>query len=268
VIIKGPPEGAGASFVTRTVDTGPAGENDPTRPLATIVAAPDAPEPGVRLASSPLPLPRPSSVWLGDVKPVRTRVLYFSEQPHDPNDPKSKTDFFITVEGQKPKLFDPSDMIPNIVAQQGDVEDWIIENRTQELHAFHIHQLHFLLTEWDGVPVDEPFLRDTVNVAYWDGKSKQYPSVKLRMDFRDPNIVGTFVYHCHLLEHEDGGMMGVIRVVPKGNTNLLGAQARTRHPLCGLPYRAAAKRPSAPASYAARNVKANSAEIARGSASF
>ncbi len=32
------------------------------------------------------------------------------------------------------------------------------------------------------------------------------------MDFRDPNTVGTFVYHCHLLEHEDGGMMGLIRV--------------------------------------------------------
>ena len=40
----------------------------------------------------------------------------------------------------------------------------------------------------------------------------QYPSVRLRMDFRDPNIVGTFVYHCHILEHEDGGMMGTIRV--------------------------------------------------------
>jgi hypothetical protein len=35
------------------------------------------------------------------------------------------------------------------------------------------------------------------------------------MDFRDPNIVGTFVYHCHVLEHEDGGMMGKIKVVPK-----------------------------------------------------
>ena len=164
-------------------------------------------------------------MWLGDVKPVRTRTLYFSEQPHDPNDPKSKTDFFITVEGQTPKVFDPSDKTPNIIAQQGDVEDWIVENRSQELHAFHIHQLHFLLVEWNGVPVDEPFLRDTINVAYWDGKSKQYPSVKLRMDFRDPNIVGTFVYHCHLLEHEDGGMMGVIRVVPKGSrTDLLGAQ--------------------------------------------
>ena len=34
------------------------------------------------------------------------------------------------------------------------------------------------------------------------------------MDFRDPNSVGTFVYHCHLLEHEDGGMMGLIRVEP------------------------------------------------------
>jgi FtsP/CotA-like multicopper oxidase with cupredoxin domain len=32
------------------------------------------------------------------------------------------------------------------------------------------------------------------------------------MDFRNPEIVGTFVYHCHILEHEDGGMMGSIRV--------------------------------------------------------
>jgi hypothetical protein len=35
------------------------------------------------------------------------------------------------------------------------------------------------------------------------------------MDFRGPGIVGTFLYHCHLLEHEDGGMMGVVQVVPK-----------------------------------------------------
>ena len=35
------------------------------------------------------------------------------------------------------------------------------------------------------------------------------------MDFRDPNTVGTFVYHCHLLEHEDKGMMGSIRVDPR-----------------------------------------------------
>jgi FtsP/CotA-like multicopper oxidase with cupredoxin domain len=60
--------------------------------------------------------------------------------------------------------------------------------------------------------VNEDFLRDTVNVPYYDGRSLAYPSIRLRMDFRDPNIVGTFVYHCHLLEHEDKGMMGSIRV--------------------------------------------------------
>jgi FtsP/CotA-like multicopper oxidase with cupredoxin domain len=214
-VVKGLPEGQNASFVTRLVDTGPAGENDPTRPLATIVASPDAPRTPARLEASPAPRARPNSVWLGDATPVRTRTLYFSENPRDPRDPRSPTDFYITVDGQTPRLFDPNRKAPNIIAKQGDVEDWIIENRTRELHAFHIHQIHFMLVEWNGVPVDEPFLRDTINVAYWDGVSRSYPSVKLRMDFRDPNVVGTFVYHCHLLEHEDGGMMGLIRVEPK-----------------------------------------------------
>lgn len=63
--------------------------------------------------------------------------------------------------------------------------------------------------ELSGAP-----LTDTVDLPPWDGKNTVYPSVKLRMDFRNPAIVGTFVYHCHILEHEDGGMMGVIRVLP------------------------------------------------------
>ena len=214
-IVKGPPQGGKASLVTRSVDTGPAGENDPTRPLADIVATESATEPRRRLDATPVPLPPSRSVWLGDVKPVAQRKLYFSETPQDSNNPASPTAFFITVAGQTPAVFDPTSRTPNVTVQQGDVEDWVIENRTREVHAFHIHQIHFMLLEWNGVPVDEPFLRDTVNVAYWDGRSAQYPSVKLRMDFRDPEIVGTFLYHCHLLEHEDGGMMGTVRVLPR-----------------------------------------------------
>jgi FtsP/CotA-like multicopper oxidase with cupredoxin domain len=213
-ILKGPPLGAQASLMTRGVDTGAAGENDPSRPLATIVAAPDAPEPQSRLAAMPTPHRRQIPATLRDVRPVSVRKLYFSEKPQNPADPKSPTVFFITVDGQTPAPFDPASSAPNITVRQGDVEDWIIENRSQELHAFHIHQIHFMLLDWNGVPVNEPFLRDTVNVAYWDGNSPVYPSVKLRMDFRDPRITGTFVYHCHLLEHEDGGMMGTIRVLP------------------------------------------------------
>ncbi len=92
------------------------------------------------------------------------------------------------------------------------MEDWIIENRSSEVHAFHIHQLHFQVVEWLGTVLNEPLLRDTVNVPFYEKTMKVYPSVRLRMDFRDPDIVGTFVYHCHLLDHEDRGMMGTIRV--------------------------------------------------------
>lgn len=211
-IVRGPEEGRRASLVTRTVDSGPAGENDPTRPLAAIVSRTDAPELRSRLPSSPATLTPARSVALKEVAPARERRLYFSEKPQDPKNPNSPTVFFLTVEGKTPSPFDPKAPDPDIVVKQGEVEDWIIENRSQELHDFHIHQLHFQLLEWNGVPVDEPYLRDTINVAYWDGRTPVYPSVKLRMDFRDPNIIGTFAYHCHLLEHQDGGMMGTVRV--------------------------------------------------------
>ncbi len=213
-IVKGPPLGVTGLLVTRTVDTGPGGENDPNRALATITASEDAPEPRSKLSASPKPLPPIGLPWLGDVTPVRTRKLYFSEKLLEANNPNSAIEFYITVDGQTPAPFDPHSGITNIVANQGTVEDWIIENRSNELHAFHIHQLHFMLLDYLGLPVNEPFLRDTVNVPYYTDRALTYPSVRLRMDFRDPNAVGTFVYHCHLLEHEDNGMMGLIRVEP------------------------------------------------------
>lgn len=213
-IVEGPQEGQPALFVTRTVDTGPGGENDTNRMLAKIVAKPSAAEPTSTLNASPIPLPPPSQAWIGGVRPVRVRHLYFSEKLSDPNDPTSAVEFYLTVEGQEPKMFDMQSEIPNIVAEQGTVEDWIIENRSSELHAFHIHQMHFLLVDYSGKPVNEDFVRDTVNVPYFNGHTLSYPSVRVRIDFRDPNTVGMFPYHCHLLEHEDKGMMGSIQVVP------------------------------------------------------
>ena len=229
-IVKGPPVGVSGLLVTRSVDTGAGGENDPNRALATITAKQGAPEPHSRLAASPTPLPLSQIPWLGNVTPVRTRRLYFSEKLLEPNNPNSATDFFITLDGQKPAAFDPRSITPNIVVKQGTVEDWIIENRSNELHAFHIHQLHFLLLDYLGKSVNEPFLRDTVNVPYYNGKTLVYPSIRLRMDFRDPNTIGTFVYHCHLLEHEDAGMMGLVRVVPADASRSDAASASTTSP--------------------------------------
>ncbi|HEX4049672.1 MAG TPA: multicopper oxidase domain-containing protein [Steroidobacteraceae bacterium] len=212
-IVTGPPEGVPGLLVTRTVDTGQGGENDPNRALATVIASDKAPEPTARLPREAPPLPHSQLPWLGNVQPVRVRHLYFSEKLLNPKDPNSATVFYITIDGQTPRPFDPRNG-PDIIATQGTVEDWIIENRSNELHAFHIHQLHFQLVDWMGLAVNEPFLRDTVNVPYYNGRTLTYPSVRLRMDFRDPNTIGTFVYHCHLMEHADNGMMGMIRVDP------------------------------------------------------
>lgn len=235
-IVIGPPLGAKGMLVTNGVSRGPTDEysrgkdrrplgaisdarvasgqddNDPFRPLTTILAAADAPEahsslPFATAHSQPQPLPS-----LASVPPLRTRTLYFSEELVDPNDPKSLTVFFITVEGQTPAAFDPKITTPNIVVQQGDVEDWIIENRSQEPHAFHIHQTHFLPVGLNSVQYEEPTLRDTISLPPWEGKGHPYPSARLRMDFRDSAIVGTFPYHCHILQHVDAGMMGLIRV--------------------------------------------------------
>lgn len=221
-IVRAPAENVKASLVTRSVNTGADGENDPTRRLASIVlSGMNSVEKLPRLLEAAVVGAKAEAEsaaraeWVGNVKPVRTRKIYFSEKAQDPNDPNSPTTFYITVDGQTPKLFDPMHDGPAIETQQGDVEDWIIENRSRELHAFHIHQVHFLLLQFFGIDVNEPFLRDTINVPFWDGHSPTYPSIKLRIDFRSPNIVGVFPIHCHLLEHEDGGMMALIRVTPR-----------------------------------------------------
>jgi FtsP/CotA-like multicopper oxidase with cupredoxin domain len=212
-IVTAPPVGVPATLVTRSVNTGLGGENDPNRSLVSILASPDA-KPLHSLPSSPEPQASSALPWLGGVPPVHVRKLYFSEDAVDPQDPNAAQKFYLTVEGQAPAAFDPASTTPNIVVKQGDVEDWVIENRSTELHAFHIHQVHFQVVEWLGLPVNEPFLRDTINVPFFSAGMTHYPSVRLRMDFRDPTTVGTFLYHCHLLDHEDGGMMGLIRVEP------------------------------------------------------
>src|SRR6202044_2604858 len=148
---------------------------------------------------------------LATAQPTATRRLYFSEVLSNPSDPNSPTNFYITVVGQTPELFSPTNP-PAIVTTQGSVEDWTIENRAMENHEFHMHQIHFLVLAQNGVPVSNGQYQDTINIPYWSGTGP-YPSVKVRMDFRGPDI-GDFVYHCHILGHEDSGMMAIIRVLP------------------------------------------------------
>jgi FtsP/CotA-like multicopper oxidase with cupredoxin domain len=200
-----------ATLMTLNIDTGPDGDNDPARPIAAIQASENEPEPGLSIPyASELPHHQ-RFAELDRERPTAKRKLYFSEVLSDPTDPNSPTNFFITVDGQTPALFSP-DNPPAIVTTQGSVEDWTIENRSMENHEFHIHQIHFLLLEQDGVLVIDGQYLDMIQVPYWSG-SGPFPSVKVRMDFRGP-LIGDFVYHCHILGHEDNGMMAIIRVIP------------------------------------------------------
>jgi FtsP/CotA-like multicopper oxidase with cupredoxin domain len=195
-----------AVLVTRKVNTGPDGDNDPARPLATLKITSSSGKGLVEEASAHAPGPQRFE-GLADAQVTQQRTVYFSE-----NNPLSQ--FFITEEGAEPKLFDPN-APPAIVTHQGSVEDWTIENRTLENHEFHMHQIHFLLMGRNGKPLpkwEQQYL-DTVDVPYSSGTGP-YSSVTVRMDFRGPDV-GDFVYHCHILEHEDGGMMQIIRVLPK-----------------------------------------------------
>jgi len=96
-------------------------------------------------------------------------------------------------------------------ARLGDTEEWTIVNTDQQYHSFHIHQTAFLVTEINGVLHDDDSLHDTFSVppATDIGPS----SLKVVIPFTDPVIVGRFVYHCHAVDHEDKGMMGIIEVV-------------------------------------------------------
>jgi FtsP/CotA-like multicopper oxidase with cupredoxin domain len=212
-IVTGPGPGVtAAKFVTLNVDTGPGGDSDPTRPLAGIKTTLE-PDPLPRIPDPSLPPGRQRFEGLASASAKVTRTLYFSEVLSNPNDPNSPTNFFMTVDGATPVLFDPNNP-PAIVTTQGAVEDWIVQNRTAENHEFHMHQIHFLLEEVDGqqVPSEQRQFFDMIQVPYWSG-SGPYPSVKVRMDFRGPDV-GDFVYHCHILAHEDGGMMAIVRVLP------------------------------------------------------
>jgi FtsP/CotA-like multicopper oxidase with cupredoxin domain len=209
-----------AMFLTGNINTGPDGDYDPLRPLASIKVNSNAVEPPVTIPAPSAPPPTARFGGLANATTTAQRHLYFSEVLQDPNNPSGPTNFYITVDGQPPTLFSP-DNPPAIITTQGSVEDWTIENRALENHEFHIHQIHFLLLARNGVPVsaaDSQFF-DTTQIPFWSG-SGPYPSIKVRMDFRG-SVVGDFVYHCHILGHEDNGMMAIIRVLPAPSAALL-----------------------------------------------
>lgn len=138
--------------------------------------------------------------------------------PSNPPDP-----LMPLVDFQKEGLFNADvALFPDMVA--GNFEEWTVWNRSFSDHPFHIHVNPFLVTHINGTPLPVPEWRDTILIPAAEPQpgatsvpindpSVTFGSVTFRTQF-DPKVTGSFVMHCHILTHEDVGMMQRLDIVP------------------------------------------------------
>jgi suppressor of ftsI len=194
VVVTGPPSGVHAALRTRCVDTGPAGDPNPEMVLADLVSGAPTPASPARTSGKPGGRPHLAPV-IHRHPPIealeRTRpqfVATFSEDEHG---------FYINGEAFA------ADAKPMVEVTVGTYQHWRIVNDSDELHPMHLHQVHFLAYAENGVPLANPVWLDTVNVP-------SRGTVDIIVDFTNPVIRGMSVFHCHLLNHEDKGMMAKV----------------------------------------------------------
>jgi FtsP/CotA-like multicopper oxidase with cupredoxin domain len=162
--------------------TRPAGWNVP-RALATLQYGP---EPPVTLASSVAPpevLRRVPALDTTRVTARRTMVL---------------TQHLINGRSMDPARVD-------VRARIGATEIWEVENLVGMDHPFHLHGYQFQVLSRNGVPEPQPAWKDVVNVPRHESA---------RFVVRYDRHPGKWMFHCHILDHEDHGMMGVLEVRP------------------------------------------------------
>jgi bilirubin oxidase len=151
---------------------------DSTKVLLAVQYTDDAPLEPIELPATLIPI-----AWLDTTDVAATQVFSLSQG---------------MING---KTMDMSRV--DATAQLGTTEIWEIENLVGMDHPFHLHGFRFQVIERDGVPEPYPSWKDTVNVP-------KHQTVRFVVRFE--NYAGKWMYHCHILTHEDFGMMGVLEV--------------------------------------------------------
>jgi suppressor of ftsI len=199
-VVTGPASGH-ARFRTLCFNSGPDGDPDPETLLARLEAPPHGA--GADRSSQPLSVasPLPRDAYTTALPPIAAhRLVVLSENAKH-----------FLINGKVFKMDAP----PMFVVHVRTIEEWRVENVTGEVHDFHIHQLHFFVESINGLKVAHPHWADSVIVPHATtvGKKKVPGVLMLIMDFRNPVIRGEFVFHCHILDHEDKGMMAKIQAI-------------------------------------------------------
>jgi FtsP/CotA-like multicopper oxidase with cupredoxin domain len=249
-VVHAPPAGATLYFQSSQVNPGCGGNAYPPRRLLRMTSSGTPVDPGLPDDSDLLagtPSLQPYLSTLGATATVhRTFVLaeygrqftygvtkWLSGPPKSTDYNPYQTDFYIPMVASDDGEVDPSttalrpfsgqNLAPQVIVhlhgKASVTEEWLVENSTLEIHAFHMHQVHFRDITMDSTDPDQQPMLDTINVPaaplvgdVTTGGPGAPGWVRLRMTFTKADI-GEFVFHCHILEHEDNGMMGKIRVV-------------------------------------------------------
>jgi suppressor of ftsI len=188
-VVSAPQAGARSVLRSSCVDTGPAGDPNNGMVMADIVT--NTRNPDARVQTIPIDQHPPVYKQLDMAELTRRPVAFVATFTED------SKGFYIN--GQKFS----ADAAPLAKATVGTYQHWRIMNATTELHPMHLHQVHFYAYSQNGVPFANPAWLDTVNVPV-------YGFVDVIVDFTNPVIRGMAVFHCHLLNHEDKGMMAKI----------------------------------------------------------
>ena len=173
------------------------GYPSPTGALARVVVAGD-----------PLPMSVPAKLPLAPLATIRddeitgTRQLTLSKTGPEVDATSHWQEFRFFVDNRS---FDPNRVDQRV--RLGAVEEWTVSNLDRQDHAFHIHTNPFQLTKVNGQPVDDLAWLDTVIVP-------RQGSVTFRSRFLD--FTGRYVLHCHMMNHEELGMMQIVEVSAEG----------------------------------------------------
>jgi FtsP/CotA-like multicopper oxidase with cupredoxin domain len=98
-----------------------------------------------------------------------------------------------------------------VVARIGETQLWTVRNTSKWSHPLHLHGFFFQVLDANGDPVRPLAWKDTVNVPLEE---------TLRLLVRFDERPGNWMFHCHILDHADGGLMGTVELgTPRGSSN-------------------------------------------------
>lgn len=197
VIVSAPVEpGAALDLVTLPYDRGHGTGEAPQANVLVVSTTDEAPvEPRALPAELRRIEPLPA--------PTRTRTFELSEEHGGGGDDHGAHGG--GADGMGPVFRINGEAFPDItplVAELGAVEEWTITNDSEMDHPFHLHGFFFQVISRDGV-AEPPAWKDTVNLRGME-------QLVLRVRFDDHP--GRWMYHCHILEHAERGMMGELNV--------------------------------------------------------